>query len=220
MALALTLNLIGCAAGAHVNASDSAQARAGQQLPAEDDSAFEASQTQRLLGVALRDFPPPQGPTRFDELPHGLPKFQFNVAERPVSGAPPRAYYQNRPKVQARGPGGMTYEAYLGHDDPAEIAPGHGFVSTLENRRQRYGTHHGYAYSPQDIFIGMREAGRLKPTLFFRDVGSHTTAPHYLAIDGRGQAHQPVADVNVYQDNRLDLYWVIGDPASGRWTAA
>ena len=98
--------------------------------------------------------------------------------------------------------------------------PGHRFVSTFENRRQRYDTHHGYGYMPQNIYIGKRELGRVKPTLYFRDVGSHTTAPHYLAIDSQGQAHLAVADVNISQDNRLDLYCVIGDPLNGKWTAA
>lgn len=52
---------------------------------------------------------------------------------------------------------------------------------------------------PEDVYIGRREAGRIKPTLFFRDVGSHTTAPHYLAIDNRGMVHLAVADVNISQ---------------------
>lgn len=73
---------------------------------------------------------------------------------------------------------------------------------------------------PQDVFIGMREGGRVKPTLFFRDVGSHDTAPHYLAIDSQGRVHLTIADVNIFQDNRLDLYWMIGNPVSGKWTAA
>jgi hypothetical protein len=75
-------------------------------------------------------------------------------------------------------------------------------------------------YYPQDIYVGTRAGGRLRPTLFFRDVGSHDDAPHALAVDGRGQCHLVVADVNIYQDNRLDLYWVIGDPRTGRWTEA
>ena len=45
-------------------------------------------------------------------------------------------------------------------------------------------------------------------------------APHYLAIDGKGQAHLAVADVNISQDNRLDLYWVVGSLASGKWAEA
>jgi len=83
-----------------------------------------------------------------------------------------------------------------------------------------YGTHYGYAYTPEDVYIGKRVAGRLQTALFFPDVGSHDTAPHHLAIDNNGMVHLIVADVNIYQDNRLDLYWVIGDPATGKWTAA
>jgi len=52
------------------------------------------------------------------------------------------------------------------------------------------------------------------------DVGSYDTAPHHLAIDKKGMVHLIVADVNIFQDNRLDLYWAIGDPATGKWTAA
>lgn len=29
-----------------------------------------------------------------------------------------------------------------------------------------------------------------------------------------------MADVNNFQDNRLDLYWVSGNPVTGKWTAA
>lgn len=137
--------------------------------------------------MPVQDFPQPQGPTGFDELPANAPEFRFTVTERPLSGAEPRAWFQTRQSVQTQATDGSVYEAYLGHDNPGEIAPGHGFVSTLDNRRQRYGTHYGYAYYPEDVFIGKRERGKLKPTLFFRDVGSHTTAPHHLAIDATGK---------------------------------
>lgn len=221
-AAVLALLVIGCAGEMCPPAFQTARAqRAGRERPsAESDYALEAAQTRRLLGVPVRDFPPPQGPTGFDELPPDASAFRFTLTRQAPSGARPRASYEERPRVEARGPDGSVYEAYLGHDDPEEIAPGHGFVSTSENRRQRYDTHHGYEYSPRDVFVGKREAGRLKPTLFFRDVGSHTTAPHHLAVDRQGQVHLSVADVNISQDNRLDLYRVIGDPASRKWTAA
>lgn len=182
---------------------------------AENGSAFEAKQTEKLLGVAVQDFPPPQGLAGFDELPASAPEFRFTVAERPLSGAPPQAFHEVRPSMQARGPDGSVYEAYLGKNDA-----GYSFVSTLANRRQRYRGHYGYEYSPPDVFVGRHEGGKLKPILFFRDVGSHTGAPYYLAVDNRGRCHLTVADVNIDQGNRLDLYWVIGNPMSGRWTAA
>ena len=72
----------------------------------------------------------------------------------------------------------------------------------------------------KDVYIGKRVDGRIKTALFFPDVGSHLTAPHHLAIDNKGMVHLIVADVNIFQDNRLDLYWVIGDPGTGKWTAA
>ena len=217
---ALILLLICCVAGSPAPDPAPAQTGAGRRSRAESDSAYEADRTQKLLGAALLHFPPPQGPTRFDDLPADAPGFRFAVAERPLTGPPPRRSYETRPRVQARGPDGAVYEARLGRDDRGEIEAGRASASALESRRQRYGTHHGYAYFPDDVLIGKLEAGGLKPALRFPDVGSHTTAPHYLAIDSRGRAHLAVADVNIYQDNRLDLYWVIGDPASGKWSAA
>jgi hypothetical protein len=79
-----------------------------------------------------------------------------------------------------------------------------------------------YVFHPRQLSgcLSGGQDGRLRPTLFFRDVGSHLTAPHHLAIDSLGQVHLAVADVNIFQDNRLDLYWVTGNPESGKWTAA
>jgi hypothetical protein len=190
-----------------------------QDRPA-DDAAFEAAQTAKLLGVPVQNFPAPQGLTGFDELPTNARAFTFTLREQPRSGPPPPVYFAERKIVAARAPDATVYEAYCGHDDASEIVPGHGFVSNFENRRQWYGNHLGYGYMPQDVYIGKREAGRIRPTLFFRDVGSHTTAPHYLAIDNQGRVHLAVADVNISQDNRLDLYWVIGDPKTGKWNSA
>jgi hypothetical protein len=181
------------------------------------EPALETGQTEKLIGLPVQDFPPPQGPTGFDELPDNAPDFDFTVTQRPLSGPKPRQSYDSRPLVQARASDGTLYEAFCGYDDPKAIAPGHGFVSTLANRRHHYG---GAEYYPHDVFIGKREAGRLKPTLFFRDVGSHNTAPHHLTIDGQGQCHLAVADVDIYQDNRLHLYWLTGDPVTGKWAAA
>jgi hypothetical protein len=73
---------------------------------------------------------------------------------------------------------------------------------------------------PQDVYIGKRERGLINATLFFRDVGSHTTAPHALAVDNQEMVHRAVADVNISQGNRLDMYWVTGDPKVGKWTSA
>ena len=194
---------------------------ATQRKPGVDnDSAFEAAQTEKVLGVPVRDFPAPQGLSGFDELPTNTAPFRFTVTERRLSGAKPRLFFQTRPIVRARAPDRSLFEAFCGNDDAAEITQGHGFVSTFENRRQPYGTHFGYGYQPQNVYIGKRQAGRIKPTLFFRDVGSHTTAPHHLAIDNQWLVHLAVADVNIFQDNQLDLYWAIGDPKSGKWNSA
>lgn len=192
------------------------------QEPAADDIAFEEAQTAKLLGVPLQKFPAPQGLNGMDEIPATAPAFTFTLKSQPPSGASPRAYFEVRKIVKAVAPDGSTYEAYCGHDDdePRQIAPGHKFVSTFENRRQWYENHLGYGYMPQDVYIGKREGGLIRATLFFRDVGSHTTAPHALAIDNRGTVYLAVADVNISQGNRLDMYWVIGEPRTGKWTAA
>ena len=212
--LGLVMLFVGSALSRRTEALDLPQDR-----PA-DDAAFEAAQTAKLLGVPLQNFPAPQGLTGFDEIPTNARVFTFTLKAQPRSGPPPRIWFETRKIVEARAPDGTFYEAYCGNDDESEIVPGHGFVSNFENRRQWYENHLGYGYMPQDVYIGKSEAGRIRPTLFFRDVGSHTTAPHYLAIDNQGKAHLAVADVNISQDNRLDLYWVIGDPKTGKWNSA
>ena len=187
-----------------------------------DEIAFEEAQTAKLLGVPLRKFPAPQGLNGADEIPATARPFTFTLKSQPPSGPPPRVYFEKRKIVKAVAPDGSTYEAYCGRDDdePREITPGHGFVSTLKNRRQWYENHLGYGYMPANVYIGKREGGLIKPTLFFRDIGSHETAPHAVAIDSRRMVHLAVADVNISQDNRLDMYWVTGDPKVGKWTAA
>jgi hypothetical protein len=137
-------------------------------------------QTTKFLGFAVRDFPRPQGPKKSDELPADAPAFVFALTPRRVSGPEPSESYETRKSVVAKAPDGSTFEAYLGWGEDKGIAPGHGFKSTPENRRHSYG---GGAYYPYDVFIGKRVDGLLKPVLFFRDVGSHTTAPHTLAVE-------------------------------------
>jgi hypothetical protein len=214
VALGLVMLFIGSALSGRTEELDFPQDR-----PA-DDVAFEASQTAKLLGIPVQNFPAPQGLIGFDELPTNARAFTFTLKAQARSGPPPPVYFDQRKIVTARAPDGTVYEAYCGHDDVSEIVPGHGFVSNFENRRQWYENHLGYGYMPQDVYIGKREAGRIRPTLFFRDVGSHNDAPHYLAIDNQGKVHLAVADVNISQDNRLDLYWVIGDPKTGKWNSA
>lgn len=214
------LTLIGLWIGS-TSTGSSAKNEVPQDRPA-NDIAFEEAQTAKLLGVPLQKFPAPQGLNGMDEIPASATQFKFTLKAQPPSGRPPRVYFETRKIVQAAAPDGSIYEAYCGHedDDPRQIAPGHGLVSTYENRRQWYENHFGYGYMPQDVFIGKRKAGLIKATLFFRDVGSHTTSPHALAIDSRGLVHLAVADVNISQGNRLDMYWVIGDPQTGKWNAA
>jgi WD40 repeat protein len=182
-----------------------------------EPAVFEKVQTRKFLGFPVRNFPRPQGPKQFDELPADAPAFVFTLTRRKVSGPAARESYQTRKSVFAKAPGGSMIEAYLGSYDDEGIAPGHGFKSTPANRRHSYG---GGAYHPYDVFIGKRVEGRLKPVLFFRDVGSHTTAPHTLAVDSKGRCHLMVADVDLGQDNRFKLYWLVGDLAARKWTEA
>jgi hypothetical protein len=180
---------------------------------------FEVSQTEKLLGVHLQTFPEPQGPAKFDELPPTQPILQFTVKEQAVSGPTPQPSFETRPTVKAKAPDGSVYEAYCSRDQSGVIL-GSQKPSTASYTRQMYGTHHGYGFDPQDVYIGKRVGNRIKTDLLFPDVGSHTTAPHHLAIDNKGMVHLIVADVNIFQNNGLDLYWVIGDPRTGKWTAA
>jgi hypothetical protein len=173
------------------------------------DAAFEAAQTEKLLGVSVQDFPPPQGPTGFDELPGGRPAFDFTVAQRPLSGPKPREYYKRRPRVEARAPDGSTYEACCRWDE----------ASTTASRRLRH-CYGGTYFFPKDVYIAKKGGQTPKPLLCFPDVGSHDTAPHHLAFDDRGRCHLAVADVVIFEENRLHLYWVVGDPAKGRWEEA
>jgi hypothetical protein len=216
--LLAVLSLVGVVFG---STSTITKSKLSQDRPV-GDVAFEEAQTAKLLGVRLQKFPAPQGLSGMDEVPANARAFAFTLKSQPESGPPPRVYFQDRKIVKAVAPDGSTYEAYCGRDDDGayEIAPDHGFVSTFENRRQWYGNHLGYGYMPPNIYIGKRENGLIRPTLFFRDAGSHTTAPHALAIDGQGMVHLAVADVNISQGNRLDLYWAIGDPKTGKWNAA
>src|ERR1043165_1499486 len=79
VALVLVLLVIACAVRAYRPAHGSAQARSTnrQQTYPESDGAYGAAQTQKVLGVPVRNFPPPQGVTGFDELPANAPEFRF-----------------------------------------------------------------------------------------------------------------------------------------------
>lgn len=217
--LLFALTLFACAKVA----SDSAKpvsSSLSQENPSNDNpDDFEDRQTEKLLGVPLQTFPEPQGTAKFDELPANRPALQFTVKEQPLSGPTPQAWYETRSIVKAKAPDGSIYEAYSTRNT-SDVIRKPQQRSTAENTRQPYGTHHGYGYVPQDVYIGKRLGGRLQTSLFFPDDGSHTTTPHHLAIDNKGMVHLIVADVNIFQENRLDLYWVIGDPGTGKWTSA
>jgi hypothetical protein len=217
----LVLALTVFASGTSTSESITIAASSPSQNDPSDSTAdkFEITQTEKLLGVPLQNFPQPQGPAKFDELPANRPGLRFTVTEQPVTGPTPRPSFETRSLVQAKGPDGSVYEAYCTRET-SQVIVGSNQPSSAQSTRQMYGTHHGYGYTPEDVYIGKRVGNRIKTALFFPDVGSHETAPHHFAIDNKGMVHLIVADVNIYQHNRLDLYWVIGDPGTDKWTAA
>lgn len=180
-------------------------------LPQDPDQ-FEVVQTEKALGVKVQSFPAPQGPEGFDELPEAGPEFRFSMTERPPTDEAPAASYESRKCVSAKTPDGLKLEALCGYADHPDRFP-----STRENRRHRYG---GGSYHPEDVYVGERVGGKLRPSLFFRDIGSHNTAPHALAVDREGRCFLAVADVDIGQDNRFKLYGVISDPKRTKWTEA
>jgi hypothetical protein len=199
----------------------------------------ERSQTSKLLGVKVVDFPGPQRLTEYDPVPPNPPAFEFDLDASTIELKTPRDSFETRPSVFATAPDGSIWEAYCGEagaapnvmpeidyrsegekNQPKFVEAPPGNKSGSENTRQGYATHLGYGYQGSDVFIGVREDDRLKTKLFFRDVGSHTTAPHHFSIDSAGRAHLVVIDVNISDDNQMDLYWMVGDLSSGKWLSA
>jgi hypothetical protein len=178
-----------------------------------DPELFEVEQTRNLLGFAVQDFPKPQGPASFDELPADSPAFAFQIAPRKLSGPEPPAWYETRSSIVIKKPDGSEIEAYGGDDDPKKFLPGHGFDSTRTNRRHLSGI------GARNIYIGKRLTGKLQPSLFFRDAGSH--GPCYdFALASKDRCHLAIADVDMGQFNRFKLYWLVGDLKAGKWTEA
>lgn len=182
----------------------------------------ERHSTESYLHTTVEEFPTGQGPDGFDILPNTTPISVLNVKEQQFSGPDPKSYYETIRSVHARSPkSGVEYEAFLGWVNIGEKEPTDK-LSRITRRyiRQSYGSHHGATYYPQSVFIGRREDGLLNPILIFPDVGSHTTAPYAFSIDSKDRCHLAVADVNIPQDNKFDLYWVIGDLQTGKWINA
>jgi len=189
-------------------------------LHAQTRSEYESRQTAKYLGVTVEPFPMPQGLAGYDNVAETAAPFKFNVTKRPLTGPTPRPSYEPRPLVKAKAPDGAIFEAYCGTYDLKQVWPGPGKDSSNMNTRQQYEPHLGYGYSGPDIFIGKRVAGRIRTQLFFRDVGSHTTAPHFISVDSKGQIHLIVSDVNISDNNELDVYATIGNPETGKWNEA
>jgi hypothetical protein len=184
------------------------------------ENAYEIQQTETVIGISVKSFAKPQGLSGFDDIPEGSPKLLFSLAQKKPTGGEPREWYHRRASIFAKGPDGSEYEAYCGHGHDKHIISGHNFLANLENRRHLYLNKFNYAYYPKDVFIGKPVKGQLKPNLFFRDVGSHTSSPHHFAVDSNGLCHLVVADIFSHANNPLKLYWLIGNPGNGKWKQA
>lgn len=172
------------------------------------------------LGVPVKDFPQPQGIGKFDEIPVDAPSFKFKTVRRQLTGPTPKPSFEKRQLVKATAADGSVLEAFCGRYDTKVVWPGPGGDSSNQNPAQTYETHLGYGYNPSDVFIGKRDRGRIRTKLFFRDTGSHDTAPHHISVDSTGNVHLIVADVNISDNNELNVYSVTGDPATGKWLEA
>lgn len=177
-----------------------------------DPAEFERVQTERWLGFAPAAF---EGPKV--DLPADAAPVEFVVEERKATGEDPRGWFSGRPRVRAAGPDGVRLLAVCDREPP-KLAPGaRTWPSDRTNRRH---DHAAGQISPADVWIGRETPEGFVPVLFFRDVGSHASAPHAFAFDSKGRCHLVVADVDVAQKNRLVLLWLVGDPATGKWIEA
>jgi len=184
---------------------------------AQTSAEYEAWQTAKYLGINVKPFPQLAG---YDDIPPGASEFRFRLQKRPLTGPTPPPSYETRNLVKAKASDGTVYEAYAGTYDEKKVWPGPGRDSSNMNTRQQYAPHLGYGYIGPDVFIGTRDRGRIRTSLFFRDFGSHATAPHFISVDSRGHVHLIVSDVNISDDNELNVYSLIGDPKSRKWTDA
>ena len=178
----------------------------------------ELTELDRALGVHVENLCNSPELAGFTDIPADSPEFSFAAKLQTVTGPGPRQHFDRRESVKARSPEGGYYVAYCGSNPNENVVAHTNFVSNLANRRHRFG---GTAYYPHDIFIGRQnKAGQIDPCLFFRDVGFENTAPHGIGIDSSNRCHLMVADIDIFQDNRLMLYWVVGDPSTGKWLSA
>ena len=187
-------------------------------VPCQSSTSFEWSQTEKFLGVKLKDYSP--GVSNFEEIDSKAEGLKFVAENRPLTGPTPPPSYEPRKFVQATAPDGTIYHGFSGLFNEGKVSRGPGENSSNRNTRQRYAPHHGYGYIASDVFIGTRANGKIKTSLFFRDIGSHDTYPYHFTIDATGNVHLIVADVNISDNNELNVYSVIGNPKTGKWTDA
>src|SRR5215203_1935263 len=180
----------------------------------------EVSERSKHLGVTVSAFPSPQGSAGFDDIPETSVPLSFVSTKRPLTGPTPLPNYELRKLVRAQAPDGTIYEGYSGRFNDGKVLPGLGSASSNRETLQHYDPNFGYVYNPSDLFIGKPEGGKIRTSLFFRDVGSHDTAPYFFTIDSNGLAHLIVSDVNISDNNELNVYSVIGDPKTGKWMDA
>ena len=192
----------------------------GAVVSCQGPQSFELSETSKLLGTKVKEFPASQGLTGFDDIDPSARQFNPKTIQRPLTGPTPRPHYEQRKTIRAVAPDGTVYEGWYGRFEEGKVLPGPGQSSNNGNPRQRYPTHFGYGFNPADVFIGRKESGKIKTSLFFRDIGSHETAPYHFTVDSAGLIHLIVADVNIGDNNELNIYSLVGDPKTGKWLDA
>ena len=189
-------------------------------VPCQTAASIELKQTEKLLGVKVKEISPGQRISNFGEIDSKGEVLKFALEKRPLTGPTPPPSYEVRKFVRARAPNGTVYHGFSGRFNEGKVSRGAGETSSNRNTRQAYASHHGYGYNPSDVFIGRRVHGKIKTSLFFRDVGSHETYPYHFTVDSRGNVHLIVSDVNITDNNELNVYSVIGNPKTGKWIDA
>jgi hypothetical protein len=181
---------------------------------------FESAETARVLGIKVTGFEGAQGVSTFQEIDPTWQALKLTTRSRPLTGPTPLPNYEQRKSIQAKAPDGTIYYGLAGRFGEGRVLPGPGGDSTNQNPRQMYATHLGYGFNPADVFIGKFQNNKIKTALFFRDIGSHETAPFHFTIDSKGNVHLIVADVNISANNELNVFSLTGDPRTGKWTDA
>jgi hypothetical protein len=181
----------------------------------QNDDDFEMAKTKELLAVDVVDYSLKLQATKSLNFSN-LKKLEFAAQEHAFKGEDVPALFSQRTVVHATTKANKKFAAYCGSPKNEIFDPRDKFVSDLGNRRHQYRD----MYYPSDVIIGHQQEKKISPMLFFRDVGSHSTHPHAFSIDDNDKAHLIVSDVLISSENRLKIWWAIGNLSSGKWENA